>query len=177
VGCGHASIAIMTAELAPRDLRGAMMATVFLGQGLGQFTAAIVSFVRARAFGGSLQNSTCDLDCAGSVLANHVRIPNLSRMHRPQLSSRSPRRTTLYTRRSGSRPRSRIRCDTLCRRKDEITVAQVQLGHSARCTANCDSAQTLTGELEGHSGYFSEKGERFKLARTALSPCSEITLV
>jgi hypothetical protein len=150
---------------------------VFLGQRLGQFVVAIDSFGCARSFRGSLQNSTCDLDCAGSVLTNHVRIPNLSTVHRPQLLSRSPRRTTLYTRRSGSRPRSRIRCDTLCRQKDEILVAQAQLGHSATCTSNCDSAQTPTGELERLSGDFSRKGEHSKLAGAALSPYSEITLV
>lgn len=60
VGGDYPSSAIIIAELAPAETRGAMMATVFAGQGLGQFTAAVVSFILTEIFKRSLKTTVCD---------------------------------------------------------------------------------------------------------------------
>src|SRR5271156_5710857 len=57
VGGDYPSSAIIIAELAPVKSRGAMMATVFAGQGLGQFTASLVSFVLTEIYKDALINN------------------------------------------------------------------------------------------------------------------------
>jgi MFS transporter, PHS family, inorganic phosphate transporter len=67
VGGDYPSSAIIMAELAPKKSRGAMMATVFAGQGFGQITAALVSFICIRAFSGDLQVSVCQDACISAL--------------------------------------------------------------------------------------------------------------
>jgi len=44
-----------------------MMAAVFVNQGWGQFTAALVSFICTVGFKNSLQVTTCDTACKSSL--------------------------------------------------------------------------------------------------------------
>jgi MFS transporter, PHS family, inorganic phosphate transporter len=63
IGGDYPTSMIITSEFAPAKWRGAMMATVFAAQGLGQFVAAIVSLCCAAGYKSRLQDETCDDDC------------------------------------------------------------------------------------------------------------------
>lgn len=63
VGGDYPTASIITSEFAPVRWRGALMSAVFANQGLGQLTAALVSFICAARYKQSLVMSTCDDSC------------------------------------------------------------------------------------------------------------------
>lgn len=67
VGGDYPSSSIITSEFAAVSRRGAMMASVFANQGLGQFTAALISFLCAAGYRSSLEVSVCGPDCQAAL--------------------------------------------------------------------------------------------------------------
>jgi MFS transporter, PHS family, inorganic phosphate transporter len=63
IGGDHTTSSIFTSEYAIVKWLGAMMASVFASQGLGQFFASLVAFLCTVRFKGSLLKTTCDFDC------------------------------------------------------------------------------------------------------------------
>lgn len=66
IGGDYALSAVITAEFAPTKFRGAMMASVFAMQGMGQLAAAVVSLIAATSFSTALSAPTsaqCIGDC------------------------------------------------------------------------------------------------------------------
>ncbi|MCJ1359923.1 MAG: hypothetical protein MMC33_009926 [Icmadophila ericetorum] len=67
IGGDYALSAVITAEFATTRFRGAMMASVFAMQGMGQLAAAVVSLIAATSFNGALSSaaraSDCNADC------------------------------------------------------------------------------------------------------------------
>ena len=63
IGGDYPTSSIITSELAPVRWRGAMMAAVFANQGLGQLTAALVSFICIARYKDFLRDSICEDDC------------------------------------------------------------------------------------------------------------------
>lgn len=63
VGGDYPTSSIITSEFATVKWRGAMMAAVFSNQGLGQFVAALVSFICTARYKDFLMSATCDTNC------------------------------------------------------------------------------------------------------------------
>src|SRR5208282_6691716 len=63
IGGDYPTSSIITSEFATVRWRGAMMAAVFSHQGLGQFVAALVSFICTARYKGFLGDTKCDGDC------------------------------------------------------------------------------------------------------------------
>jgi MFS transporter, PHS family, inorganic phosphate transporter len=63
VGGDYPTSSIITSEFATVRWRGAMMAAVFFNQGLGQFVAALVSFICTARYKDFLRDTTCDANC------------------------------------------------------------------------------------------------------------------
>ena len=63
VGGDYPTSSIITSEFANVKWRGAMMAAVFSNQGLGQFVAALVSFICTARYKDFLMSRTCDTNC------------------------------------------------------------------------------------------------------------------
>lgn len=67
VGGDYPTSSIITSEFATVKWRGAMMAAVFTNQGLGQFAAALVSFICAARYKEFLGSTTCDSSCQSAL--------------------------------------------------------------------------------------------------------------
>jgi PHS family inorganic phosphate transporter-like MFS transporter len=63
IGGDYPTSSIITSEFALVKWRGAMMAAVFANQGLGQFVAALVSFICTARYRDFLGSTTCDSNC------------------------------------------------------------------------------------------------------------------
>src|SRR5208282_5872570 len=63
VGGDYPTSSIITSEFATVKWRGALMAAVFSNQALGQFTAALVSFICTARYKDFLMSSKCDANC------------------------------------------------------------------------------------------------------------------
>lgn len=59
--CSNSSV--LVSEFASVRWRGAMMAAVFAAQGLGTFSAALISYICATGFRISLDTTKCDAEC------------------------------------------------------------------------------------------------------------------
>ena len=64
IGADYPNSSVLVSEFATVRWRGAMIVSVFSAQGLGAFSAGLVSFLCAAGFKNSLNStSTCDADC------------------------------------------------------------------------------------------------------------------
>jgi MFS transporter, PHS family, inorganic phosphate transporter len=68
IGGDYPLSAVITAEFATTKWRGAMVASVFAMQGLGQFAAALMALIVTSAFKDSLEGVTKVSDCHGQCL-------------------------------------------------------------------------------------------------------------
>lgn len=67
IGGDYPTSSIITSEFATVRWRGAMMAAVFSNQGLGQFFAALVSFICTARYKDFLNSTTCDPNCQNAL--------------------------------------------------------------------------------------------------------------
>ena len=63
IGADYPNSSVLVSEFATVKRRGAMIASVFAAQGLGAFTAALVSFLCAAGFKSSIDKEFCDAEC------------------------------------------------------------------------------------------------------------------
>src|SRR5271169_82939 len=63
IGADYPNSSVLVSEFATVRRRGAMIASVFAAQGLGAFSAALVSYLCAIGFKGSLNSPDCDANC------------------------------------------------------------------------------------------------------------------
>src|SRR5271169_4196329 len=63
IGGSYPNSSVLVSEFASVRWRGAMIASVFAAQGVGTFSAALVSFLCASGFKNSLDSTECDVDC------------------------------------------------------------------------------------------------------------------
>ena len=63
IGGDYPNSSVLVSEFSTVRWRGAMMAAMFSSQGLGAFTAALVSFLCITGWKDTLQSNECDPDC------------------------------------------------------------------------------------------------------------------
>ena len=63
IGADYPNSSVLVSEFATVRRRGAMIASVFAAQGLGAFSAALVSYLCAMGFKDSLNSPDCDANC------------------------------------------------------------------------------------------------------------------